>query len=237
MTITGDVVLGYGKCEQACLIEDLGAFIQVKRIVGSLTIQCCNSLTDIAGFNSLEEVVGTVTVYYNQELQAISGLGFLQKVTNIVISQNPKLESVTGMESMATVDGYLALERNPILSNIIGFDSITVINGKQLLSGHSLILLYNTALTDLKAFKTVATISDGTVHIEGNSNLCYAGYPRWNYGSYNSRYSSGDMGIDWRSKLSAVPQWQFTWGMTGVPTLIIQDNGNQTTCGEHTLHV
>ena len=140
------------------------------------------------------------------------------------------------MRSLSTVDGYMALERNPALSNINGFSSITAISGNQLFGGHSLVLLYNNALTDLKAFGKVTTISGGTIRIEGNSNLCYAGYPRWNYGSYSSRYSSGDMGVDWRSKLSAVPQWQYTWGMTGVPTLVIQDNGNQTTCGEECMH-
>ena len=201
--------------------------------MGSLTIQCCNRLTDIDGFDSLEEVVGTITVHYNQGLQTISGFGMLQKVANIEISQNTNLESVTGMMgSLNAVDGYVALERNPVLSNINGFSSVTTISGSELFSGHSLVLLYNNALTDLKAFRSVTTISGGTVRIEGNSNLCYAGYPKWNYGSYGSRYSSGDMGIDWRSKLSAVPQWQYTWGMTGVPTLVIQDNGNQTTCGK-----
>lgn len=121
---------------------------------------------------------------------------------------------------------------NPALVSVTGLSNLVTIQGKQLVNGHSLVILHNVALIDMSGLRSLNTIEHGTVHIEGNTQLCYSGYPRWTYGSYGPRYSTGDHGIDWRSKLATQTNWQFTWGGNGIPTLNIQDNGNHTTCGK-----
>jgi hypothetical protein len=168
-------------------------------------------------------------------LTNINGL-ILATVGNIEISQNPNLQSISGFQYLNQITGYLSINYNPSLTSITGFTQLTSVLGGQLVNDQAITLLYNAALNDISGFRALSTIDYGTLHIEGNTNLCYAGYPKWTYGSYGRRYSTGDKGIDWRSKLSSTNSRQFTWGINGVPTLVIQNNGNLTTCASAACH-
>ena len=71
---------------------------------------------------------------------------------------------------------------------------------------------------------------------EGNTQLCYAGYPTWNIGSYLPREpvdGGEDVGVDWRTKLTTNEVWQYTWGVEGggYPTLVVQINAPAESCG------
>ena len=230
-TIYGDLVLGYQNCDQTCLITDLSRLSDVRTIDGSLTIQCCNTLDSIPTLY-VNTITGSFTIYYNNNLRSISNLDNLATVGSLVISQNPSLQTISGFSNLQVIGGHLVIEYNPVLTDVTGLDHLATIRGTSLVNGHALVLLYNRVLTDISGLKSLSSISYGTVHIEGNEELCYAGYPLWGYGSYNPRYETGDKGIDWRTKLSI--SWQYTWGdeEAGQPTLLIRDNGNQTTCGK-----
>lgn len=223
--------MGYQNCDQICSITDLSVLSQLRNIEGSLIIQCCNTLTSIPTL-FLTSITGSLSIYYNSALRNIDNLGSLATVGSLVISQNPSLQTISGLTTLQTVGGHLVIEHNPALTSITGLSSLATISGGSLVNGHALVLLHNRALTDIIGFGSLSSITYGTVHLEGNELLCYAGYPLWTYGVYSPRYRTGDMGIDWRRKLS-IP-WQYTWGdgEPGEPTLLIRDNGNQTTCGK-----
>ena len=159
-------------------------------------------------------------------------------MTNLQIAQNSKLSRVTGFSGLSTISGYLEIDRNPALYDISGFRSLQTIQGAEVILGHALTLTYNTNLTDLSGFSSLSSIQLGTVHIEGNTRLCYAGYPQWRVGSYPVRpevVGGVDVGIDWRSRLADnVPIWQYTWRVVdgGYPTLLIQNNAPSGDCGE-----
>ena len=154
------------------------------------------------------------------------------------MSQNPKLTSVSAFSSLSTLAGYLAIQYNPVLTSLAGFSQLSSIEGQQVVSGHALVLLFNTNLTSLASLSRLQTILYGTVHIEGNTALCYAGYPTWSLNTYLPRLddsvSGSDQGIDWRSKLSQSEEWQYTWGVAGggYPTLYIQNNVPEGSCGK-----
>lgn len=159
-------------------------------------------------------------------------------MTNLQIAQNPKLLRVTGFSGLSTISGYLEIDRNPALYDISGFRSLQAVQGTEVILGHALILTYNTNLTSLSGFSSLSSIQSGTVHIEGNTRLCYAGYPQWRAGSYPVRsevVGGVDVGIDWRSRLGDnVPIWQYTWRVVdgGYPTLLVQNNAPSSECGE-----
>ena len=238
--ITGSVLIGHQDCSAPCTLTSLSPLGGVAFIEGSLRIQCCHSLAEISGMASLIRVTGSIVVYYNRELASISGLPSLQTVEgSLTISQNQKLSRIDGFSSLSVIDGYLSVERNGALNEMGGFRRLSAIRGREILSGHALSVVYNTQLTHLTGFSGIANISYGTVRIEGNSRLCYAGYPTWSFGEYQIRPmasdSGADKGIDWRTRLSGVEPWQFTWGVVGggIPTLLIQDNAPEGTCGKY----
>ena len=91
------------------------------------------------------------------------------------MSQNVKLLSIRGLTSLGVVGGYVAVQRNVALTSLDGLRQLSELNGEELLSGHALSVTYNTQLESLSGFENIRNISYGTVHIEGNTALCYAG--------------------------------------------------------------
>ena len=202
--------------------------------VGSLVVQCCSRLQRIDEFNSLETVSGTLRLYYNERLLSVSGFGALSSVGSLEISQNANLTEVAGFQSLELIEGYLQIDHNQALHQLEGLIGLHTISGRSLVAGHALNILYNPMLRDLRWFQNLTQISFGTVHIEGNSALCYAGYPQWAVGGFSARPPGGDQGIDWRTRLGGmVPTWQYSWGGgAGYPTLLVQNNAAYQDCGE-----
>ncbi len=207
--------------------------LQLATIQGSLKINCCPNLITIGGFNLLTSV-RSIDIYYNANLTSITALASITHLQGYLrVVQNPKLVSITGL--FANIGSYLEIDRNPSL-NEVNFNQLTAIGGADTVAGHALSIGY-TALQSLSGFRALSSISYGTVRIEGNTALCYAGYPQWGeLGQFASRDSSSgaDKGLDWRQLLSASNQWQYTWGVEGggIPTLLIRDNAPAGTCGE-----
>lgn len=240
--MNGDLRIGHQDCSTPCSVTGFSPLSVVTGITGTLTIQCCNSLRNISGFNALTKL-GSLRIYYNGELREISGFASLPSLQgSVTISQNTKLTQISGLTSLRSIDGYLAVERNPALSDLSGLRQFTNLHGMELLSGHALSVTYNTQLTDLSSLASIRNISYGTVHIEGNTALCYAGYPTWQPGSYPLRphpsVDGADVGIDWRTRLSGVEPWQSTWGVQdgGYPTLVIQNNAPPENCSKLVMY-
>ena len=203
---------------------------------GSLVIQCCPDLEQISGLSELTSIAGTLRIYYNEQIHKIEGFGALGSVGNLEISQNGNLTRIDGFSSLKLVEGYLQIDHNQKLLNLDGLSGVREIGGSDLVAGHALSVLYNPALLDLRWLRNLTLIGFGTVHIEGNLLLCYAGYPQWAVGGFNARPPSGDKGIDWRTLLDVrVPTWQYSWGVEegGYPTLVIQNNAAYEECGEY----
>ena len=218
-------------CSQDCTITNLDNLNSISAINGDFVIQCCNQLLSTPSLPSLKNVLGSVRIYRNSQLVNIGALSGLIEAGNVEIYHNPSLISITGFGSLSIVNGYISIGYNPRLTRISGFDALVIIKGEKLANDHGLIMIYNPVLASISGFHSLATIAIGTVHIEGNTMLCYAGYPTWSYGGYSSRYSVGDKGIDWRNLIGST--WQFTWAVGVVPSLLIRDNGNESTCGKY----
>ena len=237
-SVTGHLIFGHHDCSTDCTLSTLSLLDNVVTINGSLTIQCCHSLMYLNAFPSLTSMIGPLKIYYNRELTSLSGFDQLQFIHgNLVVSQNSKLKRIEGFAALATITGYLAIEYNRALTNLAGLSQLSSIGGNELLSGHALSILYNTNLMNLAGLSSLQMITYGTVHIEGNIALCFAGYPIWELRSYPPRpgdsVSAADHGIDWRTILSGVEPWQFTWvDGEGFPTLCIRNNAPNGMCGE-----
>ena len=209
--------------------------LQLATIQGSLKINCCPNLITIGGFNLLTSV-RSIDIYYNANLTSITAFASITQLQGYLrVAQNPKLASIIELSALRNIGSYLEIDRNPSLTDV-SFSRLTAIGGADTVAGHALSIGY-TALQSLSGFGALSSISYGTVRIEGNTALCYAGYPQWGeIGQFASRDSSSgaDKGLDWRQLLSVSNQWQYTWGVEGggIPTLLIRDNAPAGSCGE-----
>lgn len=240
--MNGNLHIGYQDCSTPCTVTGFSPLEGVATLSGTLAIQCCNRISDISGFRSLTKLVGSLRIYYNSELVAISGFVALTSVQGSVsVAQNRGLETISGLTNLVNIGGYLAIERNTALANLDGLRALASLTGAELSSGHALSVTYSLQLTDLSGLSSLRNISYGTVHIEGNTALCYAGYPLWQLEAYPIRppTSAGgaDVGLDWRTRLSGLESWQFTWGVEGggYPTLLIQNNAPEGSCCKYTV--
>lgn len=240
--ITSDVIVGDPTCTGGCTLSSLQiAADSVVEISGSLVIRCCDGLTFIGGWNALETIRGSLIIEANMEVLAVVNafIALTRLDGSLIIRQNGALTSVRAAFSvLERIGGYINIERNRKLTDVSGLATLSVIEGNQLMGGSALSVLFNPALEDMAWLTRLTNIENGVVHIEGNTGLCYAGYPQWGtFGSFFGRsgVQGEDQGIDWRTLIHSSANWEYMWTDMNIPSLVVKDNAASETCG--TLYV
>ncbi|WP_282135886.1 T9SS type B sorting domain-containing protein [Seonamhaeicola maritimus] len=89
-------------------------------------------LTDIIGFDNLTTIgdsgnlISGLNASNNQNLIAISGFNCLDRITfDLLIQDNPLLESVVGLSSLESVGQFVTIRNNGSLSSLNGFQNLT----------------------------------------------------------------------------------------------------------------
>ena len=238
--VTSDLVIGDPACSGGSTVPFLlgeATTRSVQEIVGSLIIQCCNGLSLVSGWSALQTIRGSLIIEANMDLQSVmSAFAALNRLDgSLTIRQNGALTSVvTSFLALDRIGGYINIERNQKLNDLSGLGTLSVIEGKQLLVGSALSVLFNPALEDLAWLASMDSIENGVVHIEGNTALCYAGYPQWGtFGSFFNRSGvlGEDKGIDWQSLISSTAEWEYSWTGTSIPSLVVKGNAPSGSCG------
>ena len=239
-TITGDLVIGSCDDDQSpSPIDDsaIGEFDDLVNVTGRLRV-ACTSITDLRGFDKLVAVGDGVEIRRNPSLLSISVLNKLKRLAgSLVVVYNPKLSDVGGFQSLNEIDGSVQIDRNAQLTSLSALSLVETIGGGDLIAGYyALSISYNVALVNLRALSRLKKIQQGTVHVEGNRMLCFAGYPQWGQTSFvrRPRDDTGDKGINWLWILngSSSPDilWSWSQGDDYVPTLLVRDNGDGSQC-------
>ena len=246
-TITSDLIVGDLSCTAPCYVTSFsGPTDSIRVVLGSLIFKCCASLDALSGWSRLTTINGSLIIDGNQKMMSLFGFEELREVRgSVIIRQNPILtetqlggvEGTLSFTKLTRIGGYLSIDRNHDLNTISGLASLEVIEGNPLSLGRALVVTYNPSIRDLSWLRSLVNIDSGAVHIEGNSALCFAGYPRWGDGEYiiRSSDSAGDKGIDWRNMLSNAASWEYTWAEKHIPSLVIRDNGDS--CGRSVLSI
>ncbi|TGE18912.1 hypothetical protein [Hymenobacter elongatus] len=119
---------------------------------GALSITQCPKLRTITGLNNLVTVQGIPTVPPTQLPEPV-----------VAISDNPSLEQLTGLTSLATA-GNLTIGTNPALKELAGFNNLRSLTG--------LYIGGNTAMTTLSGFNGGLVLGGtGIVNINTNARL------------------------------------------------------------------
>ena len=204
----------------------------------TLRIECLTELEAVSGLDTVTRLRGLI-IQYNPSLESITGLNHLTEIDGeLTINQNWRLKTFNGLSSLRRIENFLRVERNPNLTSLDAMPRLRRIGGDVLFGSYAVSVLENWKLTTLSGLRSLSSITWGTVHIEGNPRLCFAGYPQWPTGSVLHSYvrrpavesNQADLGVDWRSVLDS-PAWMWQWRRTGIPTLLIRNNAPWDKCG------
>ncbi|MGH1385689.1 thrombospondin type 3 repeat-containing protein [Kordia sp.] len=106
-------------------------------IQGSLTIgddsTGTNDITDISGLSFLNNISLSIKIQ-NTSLVSLNGLQNITAIgyasnSSIQILNNPNLISLTGLDGLSSIQGYLAIENNASLTSLNGLNGLNSITG------------------------------------------------------------------------------------------------------------
>ncbi|WP_198520214.1 T9SS type B sorting domain-containing protein [Flavobacterium sp. 5] len=153
-------------------LKIMPSFNNLELIRAGLTISG-SSLTSISGFNNLKSIGEWFIMYENNELTTIDGFNNLNHIYGVVdIKVNTKLQNIKGFNQLLSV-GRLIIGGNSSLISLTGLESLTTIDFSSL-SDPSLEIDSNSSLTDCSAICNLLS-SDrdmGIIKIFDNPSKC-----------------------------------------------------------------
>ena len=166
-------------------LNGLQGFIKM----GSLTLIDNDALVSLDGLNNIIRA-NTVSIAENTSLLSLEGFNSLTEVSRLYIgdnySENPTLQSLSGLDNLTTINVELQIMNSEQLSNLEGLNSLTSIGQRLIISNNSALdnlnglenlvtigddfIIFNNVLTSLSGLESLATIG-GDLTIENNDAL------------------------------------------------------------------
>ena len=148
-------------------ITDLSPFDCLKEVTKSIVFGGDDegeelNLETISGFNNLVKVGGMILFGGNAALKTISGFRNLINIgkhteaddfngAGLVVVANSVLVTISGFDSLTSIEGYVYIENNVALETISGFGSLTSIGG-------ACVIINNAALETISGFRNLITV-------------------------------------------------------------------------------
>lgn len=159
------------------LLENMWGLSSVAGSINFFYVDSNPMLTSL-GIENITEIESFLTIINNNSLIDLSGLNNISNVGSqiqasgnqvVTISNNTSLESLDGLEALATINnGSLAIISNPVLTTIEGIANLNPASVQE-------IAIINNAQLSECAIATVCAVladEDKTLQIAGNSNGC-----------------------------------------------------------------
>jgi hypothetical protein len=138
--------------------QDATQYAACEVIEGDLAI-VNTTFKDLGTFVNLREVRGTLRIMDNAQLESVDALRHLEAARSLVISNAPRLQSLTGLEGLREVQGLMLNHTGAYTAT--GLDNLTRV--------HSLVVTDNPRLISLSALNGITHA--GRVRIESNPRL------------------------------------------------------------------
>ncbi len=103
---------------------------RLKTITENFTIEGNTALVSLAGLTNLESVGDELKIERNNDLQTIGALPKLKLVNSLILTNNPKLTNLSGLESLSTIERNCFLTNSPALTSLTGLRSLTAIGSE-----------------------------------------------------------------------------------------------------------
>jgi hypothetical protein len=154
--------------ESSLHIESLAALSDLTSISGGISIHSTR-LTNLAGLEGLTFITGDVSIAGNGRLINFAGLdnmtyiGGTLRIGELAGVSNYSLESLTGLNSIATIGGNLSIITNEALKSLTGLNNLSSIGGY-------VSIFMNDSLASLSGFENLTSIQ-GDLRIYENNAL------------------------------------------------------------------
>ncbi|MCB9282853.1 MAG: T9SS type A sorting domain-containing protein [Lewinellaceae bacterium] len=143
-------------------ITDLNGLSAITNIKGNLKIHDTNLLETLDGLNNLASVEGSLMLWGNNALLNLTGLEGLTAVQkHLAIGSNPDtclcpvgnyaLNSLAGLENLASVGGGLYIQKNIFLTDLKGLDDLATVGGDLMLGDNTMLA----SLTGLEGLSSI----------------------------------------------------------------------------------
>ncbi|MGG6230494.1 YARHG domain-containing protein [Tenacibaculum sp. SDUM215027] len=110
------------------VIDLTNSFIKLTQIKKGFFLRSEETLVHFSGPNSIVKI-GKITITDNEKLESLSGFNGLKTVTEgVQIKDNKLLKIVEGFNRLKTINGRFDIEDNPVLKGIKGFKNINFID-------------------------------------------------------------------------------------------------------------
>jgi hypothetical protein len=120
-------------------------------------------LTELNDLDNILNVGGLIAIYKNNALPEIRSFNKMVSLDNLTISENERLDRVTGFTSVTYVAGTLRIQNHATLRHLTAFRNMNFAMGIE--------LYHNPVLETLEAFGRLKTIGDNGLKIVDNQRL------------------------------------------------------------------
>lgn len=122
-------------------LRTLDGLISLRHVTGNLNISGNPKLISLAGLGNLKTIGGWLWVSDNAQLSQIKGLNALVKSGGLIIEHNAALIAISGFQDLEKVTGNLvAINDNDKLISVTGFNSLRTIEKDLNIYGNAILL-------------------------------------------------------------------------------------------------
>lgn len=181
---------------------------------GNITLSSQEEVDNFVNQN-FQSVIGNLSIGSTSQISNITnlfGLNSLQEISgNLIIINNPDLESFNGLQNIINIGGSLVIRLNNSLENITEFSNIEFIGG-------GFYLLYNNSVQNIESFVNISELQD--IQVIGNPNIVDLNF----FNSLERIKSNGSIVIKENSNLFSLHGLENLETLQG--SIIIRENPN-----------
>lgn len=145
-------------------IVNLDNLLQIKRVLGNVTISGEQQILDYSGLDSISYIGGNLSIDNTYQLETFSGFSGLDSIGGeLIISSNEDLSTLSGFNELNYIGGTVDISYNSKLSQISGFANVETVRS-------NLIIKNNSELLSFQGFSNLSHITQ-YCHIEENPVL------------------------------------------------------------------
>ncbi len=154
-------------------LKNLKGLQSIEYVPEILSIHGNSSLSNLEGLNNLREVDFGFQISANDSLKTLYGLESLETVADLIIKNNPRLKTLSGLNGLNIINGTLTIINSNSLIKLQGLNNVTSIAGALYIYGNP--SLKN--LTGLDKLKEVGGLylfsNKSLINLKGLDSLKY----------------------------------------------------------------
>jgi len=110
-------------------LRSIDGLQKLTTVPNSIVLFGLPALESFDGFSALTSVGGTFRMEFVGSVPNLQPLAQLSSVASIFLKNNDNLESVSALQNITSLDGFLRIDRNPKLTSLEGLENVASVSG------------------------------------------------------------------------------------------------------------